>query len=147
MKQIVSGQDLVNAQKKYGAPFAFLPQFKIWFMTNYLPNIREKDYGTWRRIVVFPFEKKFTEEEKDKDMPEKLKKEYPQILGWAIKGAVAYLANKNLLIPECLKRKLEEYKSANDGTLKFLNSETKKAQTGQVSKIDLYNAYEQCLYS
>ena len=142
MKGITSGQDLINAQKKYGAPFAYLPQFTIWFMTNYLPNIREKDYGTWRRIVVFPFERKFKEEEKDKDMPEKLKKEYPKILGWAIKGAVAYLANKDLLIPECLKKKLNEYKSENDGTLKFLESDTHKVEMGCVSKNDLYNAYK-----
>lgn len=145
IKQLTGG-DPINAQRKYGRPFSFRPIFKLWMMTNNLPIITGTDYGIWRRIFLIPFKKQFTEEQKDKSLPEKLSKEYPQILGWAIKGCVKYLADMDLHKPECLEKELALYQNDMDVIAKFLNSECQDKRSENLerktSKNDLYKAFK-----
>ena len=141
IKQITGG-DPINAQKKYGRPFQFNPTFKVFMMTNNLPIIRGTDYGIWRRIFLFPFKKKFKDGEKDKSMPEKLAAEYPQILGWCIKGAVDYLKDRDLKQPKCLLEELSVYQKDMDVISKFLSSECKAEEGEKISKNELYQAFK-----
>ena len=138
----ITGSTDIQAQRKYGNPYIFVPVFKLWMETNNLPIIRGKDYGIWRRIFLFPFDRKFKEEEKDKTLPDRLAKEYDRILGWCIQGAVKYLADRDLRQPEYLKDALMLYKDAMDGTAKFLHSECRIVENGMVAKTDLYKAYK-----
>lgn len=118
----MTGSDQINAQQKYGRPFQFMPQFKLWMMTNNLPIIRGADFGIWRRIFLIPFMHRFTDTEKDMDMPEKLKAETPKILGWCVKGFQAYIAQgRRLVMPECLKEALHDYQDDMDVVSKFIN--------------------------
>jgi len=142
VKQITGSTD-INAQKKFGRPFHFLPLFKLWMDTNNLPYISGKDYAIWRRIFFFSFKRRFAEGEKDKMLPEKLKAEYPRILGWAVKGAVKYLTEHDLKQPECLSKELAAYKESFDGVAKFIMSECVKKESGMVSKAKMYHAYKQ----
>lgn len=142
VKQI-TGSTVINAQKKYGRPYIFVPKFKLWMETNNLPYINGKDYGIWRRIFLITYKRQFKDSEKDKDLPDKLRKEYPQILGWAIQGAVKYLKDKDLKQPECLKRELVVYQSAHDSVRKFIESACHIVDNGMVSKTKMYHAYKQ----
>lgn len=123
----MTGSGMISAQRKYGNPFEFSPLFKIWMLTNNLPIIRGADFGIWRRLVPIPFLRRFTDAEKDMDMPEKLAAETPQILGWCIQGYKKYQENGNrLIMPECLKSALRVYQDDMDVVSKFLKKCTKK---------------------
>ena len=137
----ITGGDRVNAQRKFGKPFNYRPIFKPWMMTNSLPIIRGKDYGIWRRVFLFSFLKQFRDDEKDKEMPDKLKAEYPKILGWCIKGAVKYLKDKDLMKPQVLKDELVDYKKSLDTVLMFLNSECYDSKTKGTPKNAMFEAY------
>ena len=137
----ITGEDNVSAQRKYGRPFFFRPVFKAWMMTNHLPIIRGKDYGIWRRVFLFSFIRQFKEEEKDKDMPEKLKAEYDKILGWCIQGAIKYLKENDLKKPQILKEELIGYRQSLDTVLMFLNSECSDSKTKGTPKNTLFEAY------
>ena len=139
----ITGSTPINAQRKYGKPFWFTPVYKIWMETNNLPSIYDKDYGIWRRIFMFTFYRQFKESEKDKDLPDKLKQEYPKILGWCIKGAVKYLKEKDLKKPACLVRELEKFKASQDRTERFLISECRKADNSRELCSEVYKAYKQ----
>lgn len=149
VKQLTGG-DVINAQKKYGNPFQYKPIFKTWMMTNNLPIITGTDFGIWRRIFLFPFDRQFTDGEKDKDLPKKLEKEYPMILGWAIKGAVDYLADGNLKKPSYLNDKLNAYRNDMDTIAKFLSQccQIMKGEedTRMTPRKDLYKAYKNWAY-
>ena len=121
----MSGGDEINAQKKYGTPFHFTAHFKVWMMTNHKPKIIGTDFGIWRRLFLFPFLHRFTDEEKDIHMGEKLAKEYPQILGWCIKGAVDYLSETDggFKQPMCLKAETKVYQDENDVVSEFLKKQ------------------------
>lgn len=57
VKQITS-TDEIQAEKKYKDPFHFVPSHTLVLYTNHLPKVGANDDGTWRRLVVIPFNAK-----------------------------------------------------------------------------------------
>ena len=82
----LTGDDPITARYLNCEYFDFFATFKIFFATNYKPNISGTDKGIWRRIRAIPFEKVIMPEEVDKELDEKLTKEYEGILAWAVEG-------------------------------------------------------------
>lgn len=121
--KILTGGDSISAQFKFGNEFSFKPKFKIWMSTNNLPNIRGRDNGIWRRIFLFPFENTFSDKEKDKDLPEKLRAESDRILGWCIQGFLKYQEIGDLLKPQALDDAKNRYKTKMDIVSQFLQKE------------------------
>ena len=54
MKQLCS-TDEIQAEKKYKAPFHFVPSHTLVLYTNHLPKVGANDDGIWRRLIVIPF--------------------------------------------------------------------------------------------
>ena len=59
IKNIVTG-DTTKVARKYGQPFDMTPFCKLIFATNELPKAG-KDKGWYRRMLIIPFEKQFTD--------------------------------------------------------------------------------------
>lgn len=57
IKQLCSTDD-IYAEKKYKDPFKFTPSHTIVLYTNHLPKVGANDEGTWRRLIVIPFNAK-----------------------------------------------------------------------------------------
>lgn len=144
IKKMLGGEK-INAQFKYGQPFAFMPTFSPWMSTNNKPIIRATDFGTWRRIFFVPFLNTFTEQTKDVEMPKKLEKENAQILGWMIQGAVR-LHNEfqdKLPKPKCLEEALSDYKKELDVIVAFLNDRCIALPDTRVDAALLYQEYKE----
>ena len=54
VKQLCS-TDEIYAEKKYKDPFSFTPSHTLVLYTNHLPRVGASDEGTWRRLIVIPF--------------------------------------------------------------------------------------------
>lgn len=123
IKKMTSGEQM-KAQFKYGQQFGFNPTFSPWMSTNNKPVIRATDFGTWRRIYFIPFLNTFTGEKKDPNMPKKLAKEFPQILGWIIKGNVKFIKEYNGILPKpkCLEIALTNYKQEMNVVSSFIKA-------------------------
>lgn len=140
--KILTGGDTISAQFKYGNEFSFKPKFKIWMSTNNKPIIRGNDFGIWRRIFLFPFVNTFTAEQKDKTLPEKLRKEAPQILGWMIQGFKKYYERGDLIKPKTLLEAIEEYKEQMDIITQFINKECELVPNCKIDCKELYSHYK-----
>lgn len=90
IKQLTGG-DKITARFLHKEFFEFTPTFKIFIATNHKPNIRGTDTGIWRRIRMIPFDLKITDENDDRTLDKKLKKELPGIFVWAVKGYKKWL--------------------------------------------------------
>lgn len=141
LKALVGG-DTISAQFKFGNEFSFTPKFKLWMSTNYPPNIRGTDFGIWRRIIMFEFKRRFTEDEKDKDMPIKLQAETDKILGWCIQGYLLYQQNNNLLITTSQRLALQNYRAKMDNITQFINKECTIQENSSILCKELYSQYK-----
>lgn len=112
LKQLTGGSK-VTCRFLYGDEFEYTPEFKIWIATNHKPTIRGTDFGIWRRIKLIPFEVNIPKEKVDKNLKYKLRKEFPQILAWAVDGCMLW-QKEGLDEPECVIEATKEYKQEMD---------------------------------
>lgn len=106
--------DPIKAEKKYKDPFDYTPSHTLVLYTNHLPKVGAKDNGTWRRLIVIPFDAKI----------KGTKKNYGDylydhaggaILKWAIDGANKVIEdNYNLKLPTKVQTAIDSYKETND---------------------------------
>lgn len=87
----VTGDEKVTARPLYGEYFDFPFVGTIWISTNHMPFVGSQQ-AVWDRIKVIPFNVRITEDQVDTHIKEKLLREAPGILAWAIEGAQQYQA-------------------------------------------------------
>jgi len=104
----LTGGDPVPARFMRQDFFEYTPQFKLLISGNHRPQLRNVDEAMRRRLLLIPFNRTFGPEERDKDLGDKLKAEWPGILQWAVEGCVAYLAD-GLRPPEAVRVATEAY--------------------------------------
>lgn len=86
----LTGGDPITARFMRQDNFTFRPQFKLTIAGNHAPALRNVDEAMRRRFNIAPFVIKPAAP--DRDLEEKLKAEWPQILAWMIDGARGYIA-------------------------------------------------------
>lgn len=142
LKQICS-TDEVGGEKKYKAPFQFVPSHTIVLYTNHLPRVGASDEGTWRRLIVIPFTAQFTGKSEVKNYTDYLvEKAGPAILQWIIEGAQRVIEKDyHLDPPQCVWEAIEKYRGQNDWLHHFLDDCCELAPSFQEKSGELYGAY------
>jgi len=144
--KMITGGDKVTARFLYQEHFTYTPKFKLWFAVNTLPEIRGTDNGIWRRIKVIPFDVSFKGRE-DFELTDKLLKELPGIMNWAIRGAHLWIKN-GLPEPHRVKSATNEYRSESDIVAVFLDEKVIKNPAQSVKASKLYATFrDHCIRS
>jgi putative DNA primase/helicase len=112
LKQMTGG-DRMTARWMRGNFFEFTPQFKIVISGNHRPRLSSVDEAIKRRMHMIPFSVFIPASERDPRLTEKLKFEYPAILGWAIAGCSEWRKN-GLRPPSAVVDATEDYLSNED---------------------------------
>ena len=139
VKQITGG-DKISARFLYREFFEFQPECKIFLVTNYKPDISGSDEGIWRRIILIPFEVRIPEGERDKHLIEKLRKELPGILAWAVEGCLAWQW-EGLCPPERVRAATSRYREEMDWMSTFLRERCLLRERAITSAADLFAAF------
>lgn len=84
-KEIVAG-DPIKAEEKNKDPFMFKPRAKHMFAANQLPDTENDDAAFYRRILLVAFPHTIPRGERDTQLDEKLQRELPGVLNWALDG-------------------------------------------------------------
>jgi putative DNA primase/helicase len=119
LKQLTGGSK-ITCRFLYGDEFEYSPEFKIWVATNHKPVIRGTDLGIWRRIKLIPFEVTIPKEKVDKNIKWKLRKEFPQILHWAVEGCIKW-QKEGIEDPPCVLEAVKDYKKEMDLLAGFID--------------------------
>ena len=122
VKQLCS-TDEVTAEKKYKDPFFFKPTHTIVLYTNHLPKVGGRDKGTWRRLIIIPFNATITGDGDIKNYADYLvEKAGGAILKWIIEGAEKVIANDYApKQPKCVTDAVNQYKEDNDWMQHFID--------------------------
>lgn len=141
VKQLTGG-DAIQARFLYGNPFIYVPQFKIFLMTNHKPIIQNNDEGIWRRIRLVPFTVTIPKEKIDYDLPDKLiAQEMPGILRWAVEGCLKW-QSEGLGNPEAVQEATSNYRNEMDTIGNFLSENCIEHSTAKAYSKELYRFYE-----
>ena len=140
LKQIASVDD-ISAERKYYAPFSFTPSHSTILYTNHLPKVGSNDRGTWRRILVAPFNTEIKNPKTDY-VDELLKKAGGAILQWMIEGAALYIKNGyKFPYSEVVDNAKNAYREENDWIDHFITDRCIKDTTKSVMSNQLYQVY------
>ncbi|HZJ91332.1 MAG TPA: phage/plasmid primase, P4 family [Oscillospiraceae bacterium] len=122
VKQLCSTDD-IYAEKKYKDPFSYTPTHTLVLYTNHLPKVGALDNGTWRRLIVIPFEAVIDSKRDVKNYADHLFKEAGgAILTWIVAGAgKVILDNFELTLSDKVKSAIDRYKESNNWLQHFFN--------------------------
>lgn len=142
VKQITS-TDEIQAEKKYKDPFHFVPSHTLVLYTNHLPKVGANDDGTWRRLVVIPFNAKITGRSDIKNFADHLYDQAaPAIMSWIIEGAEkAIKANFKTKVPAAVVNSVKAYREANDWLGHFLSECCEVGDKLREKSGELYSRY------
>lgn len=142
VKQLCS-TDEIYAEKKYKAPFSYIPSHTLVLYTNHLPKVGAIDKGTWRRLIVIPFEAMIEGSADVKNFADYLfENAGGAILSWVIDGSKKVIQeNFHIEPPQKVKDAIHKYKENNDWMSHFL-MECCEMDEGYTAKSgEVYNSY------
>lgn len=138
----LTGGDRMTARYMRGDFFDFDPQLTLMIAGNNQPSFRGVDEAIRARVVLVPFLVTIPPERRDKGLSDKLMGEGPQILRWAIDGALQWLES-GLCVPAKVAAASTEYMDAEDTLGQFLTDETHTVAGHFVSAQDLHIRFAQ----
>lgn len=149
VKQLCS-TDPIQAEKKYKDPFSFDPSHTLVLYTNHLPKVSVNDDGTWRRLIVIPFNAKITGKSDIKNFADHLYNESgPAILSWIIEGAEKAIASGfHTSKPQTVQDAIDAYREENDWLGQFIEDYCDVDPTFSEKSGELYQTYRNvCMMS
>lgn len=139
MKRLTGG-DPVSARFMHKNFFTFSPQFKLIFVGNHRPELREVDPAMRRRVHLVPFV--FRPVTEDPQLGAKLRAEGPAILNWAIQGCLDW-QSEGLQPPPGVAAATEEYLNEQDAVQRWLEEVTQPAEGHYVDTAELYESWRE----
>ena len=142
VKQLCS-TDEIYAEKKYKAPFSYVPTHTLVLYTNHLPRVGAIDQGTWRRLIVIPFNAKIEGKADIKNYSDFLfKTAGGAVLSWIIEGAKRVIASDYKIVqPRVVQDAIQKYKENNDWLAHFLDDCCEVGDDFEAKSGEFYNAY------
>jgi putative DNA primase/helicase len=143
MLKTISEAKEVTGELKYKSSFNFVIRTVPVLLCNNIPSIADLSHGMQRRLMVIPFDRTFTEEEKDPDLFDRIwKRELPGVLNQALAGYRRLLKrgtkfNRPTDVEQATVRWLQQ---ANPLPA-FLNTHCIKNSQGRCLMQDFYSAY------
>jgi putative DNA primase/helicase len=141
IKQL-TGNEKITSRHMRGEWFDFMANFKIWFSTNHKPEISESAEAIWDRVKLIPFNKRFSEEEKDPNLRQTLLAESAGILNWILEGARKWYSQG---LGDCsiVKVATSDYRKDSDLIGRFLEECCERGQAREVQCKKLYERFDQ----
>lgn len=127
-KKLSSGNP-INVERKGQDPFDFSSYAKLLFSANNIPRIKDKSGAVISRLVIIPFDARFSPDDPDFDpyIKYKLIEEEPMqyLINLGIEGLKRVLKNRKFTTSEKVEHALEEYEENNNPILMFFKEEVK----------------------
>jgi putative DNA primase/helicase len=141
--KLLTGGDKVTARFMRQDYFDFVPKFKLMVFGNHKPTLRSVDEAIRRRLLLVPFTVTIPERERDPDLPEKLRAEWPAILRWAIDGCLEW-QRQGLRVPVAVREASKAYFDAQNTLGEWIEEALDcNDPRSWTSTVELFDAWKQ----
>jgi P4 family phage/plasmid primase-like protien len=138
----ITSTDPIRAEAKYKDPFDYIPTHTTVLYTNHLPKVGTADAGTWRRLVVVPFNAVIENTDIKNYTDYLVKNAGGAVLSWIIEGAKTFIENDfNLKVPKCVENAISDYKKQNDWLGAFIDETCNVGNCFPQKSGELYKVY------
>lgn len=137
----MTGGDPITARRMRQDFFTFQPQFTLFIAGNHMPSFRGIDEATRARVLLIPFAETIPASERDPDLTANLRGEWPEILRWAIDGALEW-QRVGLNPPDSVCAASSEYLDDEDELGQFIAERLVEGRGYSVGSGDLYDAFK-----
>ena len=138
----LTGRDTITARHLHQREFQFVPNFKLFINTNYLPHVNDETVFMSERINVITFDRHFEEDERDTELKEKLKT--PDNISGIFNICLQELEDfkKNGLVrPDSVRTATNEYRRTNDRLGMFISECLEPDANSDLKAKDAYGVY------
>lgn len=142
LKQLAS-TDMLTIEEKFKQPETVKQTHTLVLYTNHLPRVGSTDNGTWRRLIVVPFNAVILESTGIQNYADKLVKEAGSaILTWIIMGAENFIRNGYKLdFPDAVIEATEEYRQRENWLENFISERCIREPDARAGARELYQEY------
>jgi putative DNA primase/helicase len=121
----LTGGDKISARFMRQDFFEYVPQFKLLIAGNHKPGLRSVDEAIRRRFNLIPFAVTIPPHERDQQLGDKLKAEWPGILAWMIEGCIAW-QERGLDPPKAVTAATSAYLEAQDAISAWIDDQCER---------------------
>jgi putative DNA primase/helicase len=136
----LTGGDVIAARFMRQDFFECLPAFKLFIAGNHKPSLRTVDEAIRRRFHLLPFAVTIPADERDRELAEKLKPEWPGILAWLIEGCLEWQA-EGLCPPSAVLDATAAYLEAEDAIAAWIDERCERVTADWASLTALYASW------
>ena len=122
--------------------FDFVPVFKIFINTNYLPNVNDMTLFQSGRLKIIPFNRHFEEGEQDQGLKGQFAKpeNLSGIFNWCLEGYKKF-CQRGLELPQAVTKATEDYKDDSDRIGQFIEAWLEKEEGSELRTAAAYQLY------
>lgn len=149
-KKLVTG-DRVSAERKGQNPFEFNNYSKFLFSANNIPRIKDKTGAVLDRLIIIPFNARFSKDDPNFDPYIKYKLQAPEVMEYLIvlglQGLNRVLTNDGFTKSAAVQQEMDDYEETNNPILSFFREcEQEEFQIENEPTNKVYKRYQEfCL--
>jgi putative DNA primase/helicase len=136
------GRDPITARNLYENEYTFIPKFKLFINTNFLPLVTDDTLFQSGRINVITFDRHFKPEDQDKTLKDRLitPENISGIFNWCVEGLRKF-RDDGLEPPKAVRDATEEYQKDSDKVGKFIEECLEKLDRENCRASDVYHRF------
>jgi len=141
IKQLTGG-DVVSARFMRQDFFEYKPAFKLFIAGNHKPSLRSVDEAIRRRFHLIPFAVTIPADQRDGELTEKLKAEWPGILQWLVGGCLEW-QREGLRPPQAVRDATSAYLEAEDALAAWIDEKCERDAKSWEKSSELFLSWSQ----
>lgn len=141
--KMLTGGDLIDAQKKYRNRFRFVNYAKLWFSANEIPETKDRTSAFFKRWDFFEFPNQFKGIRCNPNIIEEIvtPEELSRFLNWALEGLRRLLKNKKFSDLKTIEQRKEIWLLGSSSLYKYVRACIKEDPIFNETKEDFMEDY------
>jgi putative DNA primase/helicase len=141
--KMVTGGDLITAERKFGQPFTFRNRATMVFSANEPPSSADLTDGFFSRLIIVPFTKlQLTHGQEDPEVEHDLHSELDGVLVKAVAGLNRVMKNSAFTISRSVRTATDDYRQQADPVRAFVDDRLDVVAGSREKRSLIYHEYK-----